>query len=283
MKSPSESNVMVLSLARNCGHSLQSDVNRIRKALNCFKDISFHVVESDSTDNTVQCLEAIAAEKNSFSFISLGELSHEIPDRICRICHCRNVSLKKLESRDDIDFVVIADLDGINDEISGDAVLSCWRSGENWDVCTANQSKLYYDIYALRHEFWSNRDCWRIKRNLKPQVYDLNSRILSVDSRMIHLDRNGPLIQVASAFGGFAIYRREVLEGCSYSSLDCDGEIVCEHVMLHEAITNKGFRIFINPALINGGWNEHTRHMMLHYLITYTKPGRFIGRLVSKI
>ena len=46
--------------------------------------------------------------------------------------------------------------------------------------------------------------------------------------------------------------------GASYRGSDDAGASVCEHVALHAAIRARHGRIFINPALINSGYNRHS-------------------------
>jgi len=85
-------------------------------------------------------------------------LQTKITSRIERIAFCRNKYLAELNYNKNIDYVVVADLDGINSRITKNSVLTCWKR-DDWDVCTANQIGPYYDIYALRHPLWQNNDC----------------------------------------------------------------------------------------------------------------------------
>jgi len=151
-------------------------------------------------------------------------------------------------------------MDGVNNKLSVDAVNSCWdRPG--WDVCAANQSGPYYDIWALRHEYWSPNDCWQQARFLLScGASYFNSVSASVYSRMVCIAPSAEWIEVESAFGGLAIYRKEALLSVKYNGLMENGEEVCEHVAAHEQIRSFGGRIFINPALINAGLVEHARH-----------------------
>jgi len=279
MKHPFDSNVMLVSTVRNCSKTIKTDYKRIKKALSCFKATITYIVESDSDDDTIKFLSELSNENDGFSYVSLGCLTTKIPNRIDRISYCRNVYMQELNKRNDIDYVIVADLDGINNKISCNSILSCWDSNISWGVCAANQDKLYYDIYALRHPNWVNYDCWVQKKELESSFTNSNSTYLAVESRMIHINKNTSFIEVLSAFGGFAIYNYEALNGCSYTSTDENGKTVCEHVKLHQNIISRGYSIYINPKLINGGWNEHTSHLKLHYWITYTKIGNLLRRL----
>ena len=152
---------------------------------------------------------------------------------------------------EDVDFVVVADLDGVNSRLTSDVVASCW-SRTNWDVCTANQNGPYYDVWALRHPLWSPNDCWvHAEFLMSCGVSRFRSISSAVYSRMIRLLPNSEWIEVESSFGGLAIYRKIVLNDVSYNGINHIGEECCEHVSLHAQIREKGGRIFINPGMLN--------------------------------
>jgi hypothetical protein len=62
-----------------------------------------------------------------------------------------------------------------------------------------------------------------------------------------------PLIRVASAFGGVAIYKREAIANCRYGVLlngDEKVESRTEHFFFHRQMAANGYdKIYINPAL----------------------------------
>jgi hypothetical protein len=196
----------------------------------------------------------------------LGTLSGTIPHRTARIAHCRNVYLDELNANplySEIDYVVVADLDGANSLVTEEGFASCWRRSD-WDVCTANQRGPYYDIWALRHCLWCPND-WEheYKFLMTHNVRSEAARWAACYSRMITIDPMEEWIEVDSAFGGLAIYRRQVLCGVRYVGLDESGGEVCEHVTLHNQLRLNGCRIFINPQLINTALTEHSRGMRL--------------------
>ena len=224
------------------------------------------MIESDSSDNTVNALRTLESTVPSFRFISLGHLGPTMPCRTQRIAHCRNVYLEELKSNllySEVDYVVIADLDGTNNLVTADGFASCWmRSG--WDVCTANQRGPYYDIWALRHCSWNPND-WFQQYNflLAHNVRKEAARWAACYSKMITIGTMEDWIEVDSAFGGLAIYRRQVLSGVNYVGLDERGDEICEHVTLNNQIRLSGHKIFINPKLINTAFTEHSHQLKL--------------------
>lgn len=255
---------LVVGVVRDCARSLAIEVARMMRALSGARQIHFFLVESDSTDDTIKVLQAIRASTPCFSFISLGSLDATYPARTDRIAACRNAYLDKIRqcpTYSAIDYVVVADWDGVNNLITSSAIESCW-SRLDWDVCTANQNGYYYDIWALRHALWSPNDFELAKKFLRAHgVGRYRSQIAVVMSRMISISLDSPWIPVESAFGGLAIYKRSAIESCSYSGRLPTGETVCEHVPLHMQINSNGGRIFVNPAMVNCASVEHTNEL----------------------
>ena len=263
MKRLEESSILVAGLARNCATHIEEDIQKIRSAFSNAKEISYLIIESDSSDSTVQTLGKLSSTIPRFSFSSLGNLCEHHPKRTDRISFCRNHYLYLINNDpaySNIDFVVIADLDGVNAQLTPNAVKSCW-SRENWDVCAANQAGPYYDIWALRHTLWAPNDCWREAEYLRTVgMSHFRSITTSVYSKMVRLDPSHDWIEVDSAFGGLAIYKKEILFDAKYAGLNSNGSEVCEHVFFHQHLRSMGRRIFINPSFINANVVEHARY-----------------------
>lgn len=258
---------LVLGVIRNGGSVLMEHVRTIDRAFSKSGSVQWFVVESDSDDETVQTLGMLADAMPDFRFVSLGKMRDRHPKRTERIAVARNRCLQELRDSpeyQDVDYVVVADLDGVNAELTELSVRSCWMDAPQWDVCCANQSAPYYDIWALRHKDWSPNDCQAQYQFLIEHGASIEKALqIAVFGRMVRIAPNDAWIEVDSAFGGLAIYRRQILESLSYQGLDGDGLEWCEHVSLHAQIKQRGGRILINPRLINCGWNEHSRAMKM--------------------
>lgn len=270
----SDARILVAGVARNCERTVKSDILRLADSLRGCRRLSWLVVESDSSDKTADVLAYLENEMPNFRFLTLGNLREKMPFRTQRIAHCRNVYLDELRSNaiySDIDYVVVADLDGINVLINADAFASCW-SRTDWDVCTANQRAPYYDIWALRHPIWCPNDhqkqvAFLIAHNVPKEF----ARWAAGYSKMITIDEEEDWIEVDSAFGGLAVYRRKAIEAGRYFGQDEAGDLACEHVYLHNELRAKGNRIFINPRLVNAGWTPHSFQRTLKgHLCRYT-------------
>ena len=122
--------ILVVGTARNSEETIRSDVLRLRGSLSDCLDLSWLVVESDSSDGTVRELQVISKDIPKFRFVSLGRLKESLPLRTQRIAHCRNVYLEELQADPlyaETEYVIVADLDGANPLINADAFRSCWE------------------------------------------------------------------------------------------------------------------------------------------------------------
>ena len=265
--SMSDYEFMVVGLARDCENKIKRDVFALVDSIGFNNKVSWLIVESDSADNTVNVLTELANKIPKFRLKSLGALRNVLPSRTQRIAHCRNAYLSEIKSNPlyaDVDYVIVADFDGVNELITASGLSSCWERSD-WDVCAANQRGPYYDIWALRHKLWSPNDCWKEYQFLVEHgVNEEKARQASLYTKMITISESSDWIEVDSAFGGLAVYRREVLAGVAYKGVDEAGAEICEHVPFHSQIKANGGRIFINPRLINARETEHSHalHIM---------------------
>ena len=259
-KKKSDSNFLVAGVVRNCAKQVRSDVLKIRDALVGSQSISWLLVESDSNDQTIEVLESLKNEIPNFDFITVGALRDRMPIRTDRLAYCRNTFLEAIRSQEkyrDIDYVLVSDFDGMNTHLTPASIDSCWER-DDWDVCTANQDGPYYDVWTIRHPFWSPNDCfeqYRFMLGLKVSAY--KAYYEAVYSRMITIPMDVQWIEVDAAFGGLSLYKKEVIICSSYAGVTPAGVEICEHVVLSEGIKKAGFKIFLNPRLINTKRSEH--------------------------
>jgi hypothetical protein len=256
--------LLIVGAARDCGASLSRTIAAIGAACQDFGSVSWFVVESDSSDDTLDQLHALSSAVPRFRYVSLGKLRDQMPLRSSRVSAARNRCLTELESHPEYgntSMVAIADLDEVNWGLTPAGVASCF-SRARWDVCAANQSGPYYDLWALRHPMLQPVDCWVQYRYYKSigMLHD-EAKYIAVYSRRLVIPPDHDWIEVESAFGGFALYRREVLSGVEYRGVDNDGVEVCEHVAFHARLRSRGAKIFINPALVNTEWTHYTLEM----------------------
>jgi hypothetical protein len=272
----------------NAAGNLRSDLMKVIKALSTLDLIQIFLVESDSNDATPSILEGLQQEMEIFDYVSLGQLGIEIPDRIHRIRHCRNVYVQEIRNIlaiSDLDYVVVADLDGMNSRISSDAIQSSFDR-DDWGAVLSNQRGGYYDVLALRHPSWCPQDVMADLRKEQSSIdktvlrrrslirrtrirfeYD-RARKKAIYSKMIKIKRDEDWIEVNSGFGGLGIYKAELFKHFDYSLHEGDLDFESEHVAFSKRITEDGKRIFINPKMINNYFNTYNvnRFMLVRQL-----------------
>jgi hypothetical protein len=252
--------ILVTGIARDVAKILPRELSRIEKKLKkIFELVTFLVIESDSKDNTTKVLNDIKNERNNFDYKSLGKIESILPNRIQRLAFCRNVYVKEIRENklyEDIDFVAIVDFDIKNNRLRLNE-LKKLISEHSWSAIFANQTGLYYDIYALRKKGWVENDCFTEYRKFSMSMSSQDAKELAIWSKMRKIRRNSPLIPVDSAFGGLGIYRKNVFMKFDYS-LSPEQLHESEHVSLHKKITDSNGLLFINPNMTNFSWGAYS-------------------------
>ncbi len=253
-----EASVLVAGLARDCAGAAEATLRALAGATAGFRRVRVLLAESDSADDTPARLAALA-DGERLRLLSLGRLAERMPLRTERLAHCRNVLREEAAGARyrDADYVVLADLDGVNRRLRRAALESPWASDAPWDVATANQPGRYYDVWALRHPVWSPDDCWQAAARLEPVFGRRAARRFAVRARQMRLPPGAAPVEVESAFGGLAVYRRAAFLEGRYRGLDAEGREICEHVPFHADLRAAGRRIFIVPAMLNATQGEH--------------------------
>jgi len=268
--------VLIVGTVSNVSKRLRADFTSIKNAFSDNFEVFTYLVESDSSDETLAALNDLSISNKNFSFVSFGDLKNSIPDRVERIRYCRNRYVRYIRDRYEThkwDYIVVADLDGMNGALTKAAVKSCFTRLD-WDCCLSNQTGGYYDIFALRESTWQPRNYFeevevaRAKiRNLelrKPFFLDRFRLLLLDDSikrnaiyaKMKRIPKGSSWVAVDSGFGGLAIYKPHVFLSFDYSKLNSQSRD-SEHVDLHLRMKDDGNKIFINPDFVNSHWNTY--------------------------
>ena len=263
---------------RNGSKYLDKEIPNLIELLNQIFDLRILIVESDSDDDTVETLVSLSKKYQNLEIKTFGALRETIPDRVDRIRFCRNYYVNEI--RENLkyagsDFIIVADLDGVNNRLKIDSIKRAVYSQNQWDGLTANQDGPYYDLYALRHpQMMRGNFLEELEGLSRRESVKLKKKILW--SKMIRIPEDADLIPVESAFGGFAIYKRWIFETCNYGNLGETQE--CEHVSLNRCAVIQGGRIFIAPYLINTSWNEHNLSKYLFFRI-YSRVRNLLTRI----
>jgi hypothetical protein len=223
-------------------------------------------ITNDSTDGTSSLLRDWGHSQKQTVILDFTGIVQALPERTVRLACLRNMYLQELRKEATMgisyDLLIIADLDGVNDQISvgQDFERAIGGAPNDWGAVFPNQTGAYYDVWALRHASWSPNDCWHQIEEEKGRFFPRRrDRLIKkhVRSRQVKIYSYERPIQVDSAFGGFGIYRTKYLDGAWYGGLTSSGVIVCEHVTFNSLVKRNGARLYILPTLQNEAPSEH--------------------------
>ncbi len=264
-KDPRDQSFLIAGVVRNGEKTIVNEITHLANVFRNFSNLHWFLVESDSDDQTLQKLKERSNAIPNFRYLSVGSLIEKMPSRLVRLAYCRNLYLDELRNNSlyqNIQYLVVADLDNMNPLLTEEAVLSCWKY-ENWGACCANQRGPYYDLGALRHPIWMPQDCWAHYHFLRHHGKSEEDSLFSaVHANMSTISENHDWIEVDSAFGGIAVYPTIAIKNSRYSGLDDQGNEAVDHIEFNRCIKKNGYSIYINPKLINTGFNEHTKLLL---------------------
>jgi hypothetical protein len=254
----------ICGTVKNCGPYLNNVFKNIEKIGSLFDDYKIFLYYDNSSDNTLEKIREYG-EKNPrlCIYINNDKLSKY---RTFRIAKGRNKCLDYIRKNcSDYEYFIMMDMDDVNSNNVNEHVLQKYLLRKDWDSLSFNKDP-YYDSWAL---------------SIKPYYLSCD-HFIGIDVRGIiifyitNLLKNTPpgkLLQCASAFNGFAIYRTEKFLNCSYSgklnlklfpktivenNINLFGSNFnynyiedCEHRSFHvEAIIKNNARIRISPEIM---------------------------------
>jgi glycosyltransferase involved in cell wall biosynthesis len=252
--------VIVLGAVRNCEASLDKTVESISNALGHEADIHWVIVESDSRDRSVEKLKFLSGEITNFSFESLGNVRHRIPDWVERIRHARTRGSELSRSKDiaGVSWLVVADFDGVNDSLAKGAIVDAISAYPGFQGYFANSHSAYYDILALWAFGWVEEHYPSTeKADVDSGVSPISAKWNALFSKQITISGLSEPIVVDSAFGGLGIYEWSAALRASYCDVRFARE--CEHVSFNSTLS-KGSKLAIIPSLRN---KPELKHIIL--------------------
>jgi hypothetical protein len=139
------------------------------------------------------------------------------PIRTERIANARNAILEYTDSilsYEEYPFLIMMDMDDVCADPIHIEVIEPYLVRTDWDGLSFNRPH-YYDIWALSVDPYL-MSCWHMSQYRETSLQVITIIGTYIKDRL----RNTPpdeLVEVYSAFGGFAIYRRSKIRDCQYS------------------------------------------------------------------
>ena len=233
-----------LGVARNCENSVLNSITSIAKVGNLFNSYKIFLLENDSIDGTRSVIKSFA-NLPYFKPVFLDGLENQFTTRTSRLAFCRN-ALLNLSNRNEFDYIVCFDADGVFKDINIESVIKVFQYEECWDAVFPVMNP-YYDLWALRHPSLLNDDYEKIISRLPASMGQTNATRLITDSiRSLDFTQFEGWLSVDSAFGGLGIYRSSVYYQSSYWG-EQGGSEICEHVPFHKRLKELGANLYIVP------------------------------------
>jgi len=186
-------------------HDVFKNINNIAKLFNDYKII---IAYDDSNDNSLDILH----EMSKYYKMEILKCDNKSPYVCENICQARNTILQYIRNENDsgANYMIFMDMDDVcADNINIENIETMLHRNEEWDAISFNRDD-YYDIWALSLDeyviscqHWEN---WMdvastMKKYIKEKLGNLNEN---------------ELLEVYSAFNGFAIYKIEKFINCNY-------------------------------------------------------------------
>ena len=206
-----DTNVYICGCARNCAEHLTRVFLNIDNISKLYKDFAIIVAYDVSRDNTIEIL--LQYQKKYGDKMKVIKNSNALSTiRTENISNARNTILREIRQRNDPTFthMIMIDLDDVCAEPMNMEVIKQSMSRTEWDSLSFNRPD-YYDIWALSLEPYIY-SCWHFHPNTQECVNIIKSYVTDKLNKL----GNDELLECASAFNGFAIYKLSAFENCSY-------------------------------------------------------------------
>lgn len=245
----SDKKLIICGLSRDIEDRLSYFRKNLEIIIPLFRDYMIVLVENDSVDET---RGALLDMKKDFKLVLLGcgidatkcvmktkKYGHEHHSgRIEKMVNIRNIYMDYLNkiSPEEYDFVLMYDTDLVCNVYQDGLLNTAYYFKKFPEINMIASNSVHLSPFATMLGFYGYYDPYAMippKKNIK---YD--NKILGEKT---------DLMEVESAFGGFAIYRFGGIHGLKYYyQEDSRKEPICEHVVFNRNISNK----FINPRMM---------------------------------
>ena len=113
--------ILVTGIVRNVASTIERDVIIIERALRNFHSIKWFLVESDSTDETIDKLTSLSSRNENFKFTTLGQIQKAEDPRTVAMARARNRYLAEIRENTEyggVDLIAISDFNGLNNKLT---------------------------------------------------------------------------------------------------------------------------------------------------------------------
>lgn len=270
----------VTILARDCEHSLPSNIERIDQLEQYFLSCPVIVYENNSQDGTKALLQAWS-ERNPNVTAILEETNDTANDdfhiqvpfpdksiaRISKMVRLRNRLLDEAKKLPHIDYLLMLDID-IESFIPSQIVQALLSAPSYWGGLFANgASYMQYSDHVIRHflqyDSYAYVDEGVDVMKSGQWVINHDYHVVTASRMTWKLNRH-EFLPCYSAFNGLGIYRWEAIKGLRYDILQTpelkDKQACwCEHVPFNMGIVRQGYHNYIVRDIVVIYGYEHPK------------------------
>lgn len=258
-------NCCICGTLKNCEPYLYKVFENIEKIGSLFDNYVIILYYDQSSDNSLKILKEYQKKNKKLIFYVNKNLPSNY--RTINIAVGRNICLNYVRRKySDYNYFIMMDMDDVNCKDIELDTLKKYLYRDDWDGLSFNTHPKYYDLYALSlYPYLLSLYCWNDTDKMSMLIFN------NVNESLKNLKEN-ELLECASAFNGFAIYKSEKFIDCNYDgTLRNDllpfNSILninrltglhyklciddCEHRAFHlEAINKNNARIRISPEIL---------------------------------
>lgn len=202
-------NCCICGTIKNCAPYIKKVLQNIELIGSLFNEYKIIIYYDKSNDNTLNILLNYQKTNSKLTiYVNKDPVSNI---RTYNISKGRNYCLNYIRNNCiDYEMFIMLDLDGVSCKEINLEIIKKYLNRDDWDSISFNTVPTYYDIWAL---------------SIKPYYLSVfafkdSSKMTSIMSNYITTSLNnlkpGELLQCASAFNGFAIYRTNKFIDCNY-------------------------------------------------------------------
>lgn len=199
----------ICGTVKNCGLYLDKVLKNIEIIATLFDDYRIIIYYDDSTDNSLFILNEYKKHNNKLYIHINKDILSEY--RTYNISKGRNTCLKYITSKySDYEMFIMMDMDDVNCKEVNIDILKKYLIRDDWDSLSFNTTPIYYDIWALSINPYFLSFFAFEKTN---EIYNI---MLENITTLLKKLQPAELLNCASAFNGFAIYRTKKFINCNY-------------------------------------------------------------------
>lgn len=240
---------------KNNSVGLPKVFDNIRRLRNIFTECSVIAYYDRSTDNSLDLLKVLSSHYRISTLILNDDASGPVArKRTVNIANARNSILREFYFNPQFaNYELFAMMDSNNYSCQGDIyvdVINKYLNTQNgmydrWDSLSFAR-KPYYDLWAYSAGPFQI-GCWCYPRLPRKRneitCYQFQDAMREhVDATIFAPENAGNLVEVDSAFCGFALYKKESFRGCFYnggwSTTYMDKDKACQNLAMYRLVRN---------------------------------------------